>query len=183
MASLALFRKDIGDPIYGFADVRENTVYNGIGLERLSVSSQLNGESGRISGVELALYPHSGFWLETSEDALRLLGQLQHPRLGLCFNLCHFLKGHEGADPLPLLEAAGERLLAVTLNGADAAGEDWGTLIRPLGEGDLDLGPLLDGLDGLGYRGPVGLQAFGIREPSAAHLGRSMAAWRALQER
>ena len=138
-------------------------------------------EHADATGVELALYPHSGFWLETSEDALRLLSQVEHPRLGLCFNLCHFLKGHEGADPLPLLEAAGERLFAVTLNGADAA-EDWGRLIQPLGEGDLDLGPLLDGLDRLGHRGPVGLQAFGIREPSAAHLGRSMAAWRALQE-
>ena len=140
-------------------------------------------EHADATGVELALYPHSGFWLETSEDALRLLSQVEHPRLGLCFNLCHFLKGHEGADPLPLLEAAGERLFAVTLNGADAAGEDWGRLIQPLGDGDLDLGPLLDGLDRLGHRGPVGLQAFGIREPSAAHLGRSMAAWRALQER
>ncbi len=140
-------------------------------------------DHAEATGVEIALYPHSGFWMETSEDALRLLKQLEHPRLGLCFNLCHFLKGHEGAEPLPLLEAAGERLFAVTLNGADAAGADWGALIQPLGEGDLDLGPLLEGLGGLGFRGPVGLQAFGIREPSAAHLERSMAAWRALQER
>lgn len=56
MASVALFRKDIDDPIYGFSEVRENVVYNDIALERLNVTTRLNGDSGRISGAELNLY-------------------------------------------------------------------------------------------------------------------------------
>jgi sugar phosphate isomerase/epimerase len=127
------------------------------------------------TGVEIALYPHHGFWLETAEDALRLCARLDHARLGVCFNLCHFLRTGQ-TDPGPLLARCGRRLFAVTVNGADVAGRDWPTLIRPLGDGDFDLRGLLATLDKLGFDGPVGLQAFGIDRPPREHLGRSMAA-------
>ena len=74
-------------------------------------------------------------------------------------------------------------LLAATVNGADVAGEDWGTLIRPLDEGDASLRDFLAALDAVGFRGPVGLQAFGIALEPREHLARSMAAWRAAHAR
>ena len=131
------------------------------------------------SGVEIALYPHHGFWLETAEDALRLCDRLDHPRLGICFNLCHFLRCSDATDPAPILARCRPRLLAVTVNGADLAGEDWRTLIRPLGEGTFELRSLLATLDAIGFDGPVGLQAYGISRPPREHLAESMVAWRA----
>ena len=132
------------------------------------------------TGVEIALYPHHGFWLETTEDALRLCARLDHQRLGVCFNLCHFLR--TGDEPAaPLLARCGRRLFAVTVNGADVAGTDWHQLIRPLGDGDFDLRALLATLTTIGFDGPVGLQAFGIDRPPRAHLEPSMKAWRAAQ--
>ncbi len=131
------------------------------------------------TGVEIALYPHHGFWLETVEDALRLCTRLDQPRLGVCFNLCHFLRTGDAPDPAPLLARCRPHLFAVTVNGADLEGADWRTLIRPLGEGNFDLRGFLATLDALDFAGPVGLQGFGIDRPAPEHLAQSMATWRA----
>jgi sugar phosphate isomerase/epimerase len=112
-----------------------------------------------------------------------LCDRLQDPGLGICFNLCHFLRCTPDGDADALLRRAGPRLLAVTVNGAAAKGSDWNTLIQPLDRGDYDLRPLLRTLDAIEYRGPIGLQAFGINLPPREHLARSMTAWRALRSR
>lgn len=134
------------------------------------------------TGVEIALYPHHGFWLETSEDALRLCKRIQNRRLGICFNLCHFLRGHTEHDPSAILSRCRDHLLAITINGADVDGNNWPSLIQPLGQGDWDLRGFLDTLDQIGFGGPIGLQGYGIRQPPSEHLSTSMAAWRAAQQ-
>jgi sugar phosphate isomerase/epimerase/SAM-dependent methyltransferase len=131
------------------------------------------------TGIEIALYPHHGFWLETVDDALRLCERVDHARLGVCFNLCHFLRANPGGDPAALLKRCGARLFAVTVNGADRDGADWKTLIRPLDEGTFDLGGLFLTLDELHFAGPIGLQGFGVTLPAREHLQRSMQAWQA----
>lgn len=134
----------------------------------------------RSRGVAIALYPHHEFWLETVDDALRLLAAIDDPLAGVCFNLCHHLRT-EGGDPAPALRRAASRLLAVTINGADRHGRDWATLIRPLDEGDTDLRGLLATLDAVGFHGPIALQGFGLSLPARDHLARSMAEWRRAQ--
>lgn len=134
------------------------------------------------TGVEIALYPHNGFWLETCDDAMRLCQRMQHHRLGMCFNLCHFLRANEQHDASSMLKRCGEHLFAVTINGADNDGKDWSTLIQPLGQGSWDLRKFLDVLDDVQYAGPVGLQGYGIRQSPRVHLPTSIAAWRAAQK-
>jgi sugar phosphate isomerase/epimerase/SAM-dependent methyltransferase len=134
----------------------------------------------RAHGVAIALYPHHDFWLETIDEALRLAAAVDDPLVGVCFNLCHHLRTG-GGDAARTLRRAAPRLLAVTLNGATAAGRDWSTLIRPLDEGDQDLPGLLTTLADIGFRGPVGLQGFGLAQAPREHLARSMAAWRRAQ--
>lgn len=141
-----------------------------------AVLAELLREADRV-GVEVALYPHHGFWLETTADALRLCEALDHPRLGVCFNVCHFLRCSPECDPAPTLAACGARLLAVTVCGAQCDGEDWGTLIQPLDVGDFDLRALLAALDARDVRCPIALQGFGLRAPPREHLARSLAAW------
>ena len=143
----------------------------------LRALKRLGGQADR-TGVEVALYPHTGFWLATTEQAVQLAEEVDHDRVGVCFNLCHYLRRNEEPLVSTLLERAAPRLMAVTLNGAETASDDWSGLIQPLGSGDHDLRALLDVLEEIEFDGPVGLQGYGIRLPPLEHLGQSMGAWR-----
>ncbi len=138
------------------------------------------------SGVKVALYPHTGFWIERLEDAMRVAQKVDRANLGVSFNLCHWLRVEGQRDPLPVLMKAMPRLMAVSLNGADAgkAGElGWGRLIQTLDRGSYDLLPLLEALVEMGYSGPIGLQGYGIGGDAYDNLQRSMKAWRGLNAR
>jgi sugar phosphate isomerase/epimerase len=133
-------------------------------------------------GCRLALYPHTGFWMERVEDAGRLADALDRADVGVTFNLCHWLKVEgSGRDPVPVLKAVLPRLMFVTINGADGGdtkGMGWDRLIQPLGRGSYDVAGFVTSLRGLGYEGPVGFQGFGIREDPASVLKETMEAWK-----
>jgi len=134
-------------------------------------------------GVRVALYPHANDWLERVEDAVRVARKAGRPNVGVMWNLCHWLKVDEEENLTPLLSTAMPYLYAVSIHGADRAAEiragtgDW---IQPLGEGTFDMCGFLRTLSGLGYRGPVGLQCWGIGGDARDHLAKSIAAWREL---
>jgi len=132
-------------------------------------------------GVPIALYPHTGSWIETVEDALRVANKLNRDDVGVTFNLCHWLKV-EGADrdPLPVLKSALPRLRFVTINGADTGDTKamgWDRLIQPLGSGTYDLAAFMSKLRVAGYKGPIGFQGFGIHQNPRAVLEQTMNAW------
>jgi sugar phosphate isomerase/epimerase len=133
-------------------------------------------------GLRVALYPHVGSWIERVQDAVRVAKQVERPNFGVTFNLCHCLRvGDEAKIPALLAEAA-PHLFLVTVNGADrnAAGAPWDRLIRPLDKGDFSVPGLLAELEKIGYSGPIGLQAFGVKIPVPENLERSIQAWRAM---
>ena len=134
------------------------------------------------SGSRIALYPHTGMWMERAADALRVAEAVDLPGVGVTFNLCHHLKVDGFTDPVPQLQRAATRLFMVTISGADP-GSDWDRLIQPLDRGSYDLGGFVQALADIGYGGPVGLQGYGIPGPVEANLKGSMTAWRALAPR
>lgn len=133
-------------------------------------------------GARVALYPHAGFWIERTEDAVRVAGLVNRASVGVTFNLCHFLKVEDEARLAQVLQAAGSRLFVVSLNGAETGrqGGDWKELIQTLDRGSFDNRRLLRALREMGYAGPVGFQGYGIGGDAADNLRRTMAAWRAL---
>ncbi len=137
------------------------------------------------AGARVALYPHTGDWMERVQDALRMAEKADRPNVGVMFNLCHWMKTTPDAGELQdLLAQAMPRLVAVSLSGSDAVAEvkaGTGRWIQPLGSGTYDVGGFLKALRDLGYKGPVGLQCYGIAGDARDHLARSMAAWRAIQ--
>lgn len=137
------------------------------------------------SGSQLLLYPHQSSWVERIEDACRVADQVDRPNVGVMFNLCHWLRVDAQRDYKPLLKKAMPRLWGVSINGADEFDEKpgWDRYIQPLGEGNFDVGRLLQTLDELGYKGGVGLQCYGIGGDTREHLARSIEAWRKLQAR
>jgi sugar phosphate isomerase/epimerase len=139
-------------------------------------------DQARDSGAQLLLYPHQNSWVERIEDAVRVADEVNRPNVGVMFNLCHWLRVDKSRDYRPLLKQAMPRLWAVSINGADNFDEKpgWEHYIQPLDKGSFDVGKLLKTLKELGYKGPVGLQCYGIGGDAREHLARSMAAWQKL---
>lgn len=129
------------------------------------------------AGVKIALYPHQGVWIERIEDAVRVARAVDRKNVGVTFNLCHWLKV-DGQNLEARLKEAQPHLFVVTVNGADAGGQNWNTLIQPLGRGTYDVASLLTLLKTIGWNGPIGLQHYGIKGDAKVNLQESMGAWR-----
>lgn len=136
------------------------------------------------SGAQLLLYPHQGSWIERIDDSMRVAEKVDRPNVGVMFNLCHWLRVDKGRDYRTLLQQAMPRLWAVSINGADNLDENpgWSRYIQPLNQGSFDVGKFLKTLKQLGYRGPIGLQCYGIGGDAREHLANSMSAWKKLSE-
>ena len=143
---------------------------------------QAMSDQTRPSGSQLLLYPHQGSWVERIEDSMRVADKVNRPNVGVMFNLCHWLRGDKSRDYRPLLKQAMPRLWAVSINGADEFDDKpgWDHYIQPLDNGSFDVGALLKTLKELGYKGPIGLQCYGIGGDVREHLARSMTAWQKL---
>ena len=140
-------------------------------------------DQARDAGAQLLLYPHVGSWIERIEDSVRVADRVDRPNVGVMFNLCHWLRVDKSRDYQPLLKLALPRLWAVSINGADAFDPNpsgWDRYIQPLDKGNFDLAAFLRTLHKLGYRGPIGLQCYGIGGDAREHLARSLAAWQKL---
>ena len=130
--------------------------------------------------VNLALYPHSFFWLEKIEDSVRLTEKINRRNVGAVFNLCHFLRTDMRPDIEKKLIASIPYLFAVSINGADDGNTnemDWNRLIQPLGDGSFDVLRILRVLKEKNYKGPIGLQCYNIPGEPSVFLSKSMKTW------
>jgi sugar phosphate isomerase/epimerase len=134
----------------------------------------------RGADAQLLLYPHTDLWMERIEDCIRVADKVNQPKVGVMFNLCHWLRVSKARDYKRLLEKAMPRLYAVSINGADNFDSQpgWAHYIQPLGKGSFDVFGLLKTLRQLGYTGPIGLQCYGIEGDTREHLTESMKTWR-----
>jgi len=135
------------------------------------------------SGVRVALYPHTGFWVERVEDAIRVAKKVDCKNVGVTFNLCHWLMVDDEKNMKSLITSAMPHLFVVSINGADSGGKDWKQLIQTLDRGSFNILRFLKALKNSGYTGPIGLQGYGIGGDAYDNLKRSMSAWRKLSEK
>jgi sugar phosphate isomerase/epimerase len=134
------------------------------------------------SKVRVALYPHTGFWLERVEDAIRMAKRVNRRDVGVTFNLCHWLRVDDEKNMKSLIELAMPHLFVVSINGADSGGKDWKSLIQTLDRGTFNMRRLLRTLHDSGYTGPIGFQGYGIGGDAHDNLERTMNAWRELND-
>jgi sugar phosphate isomerase/epimerase len=129
-------------------------------------------------GVGVALYPHAGFWLERVDDGLRLAEKANRRNVGIVFNLYHQLKT-DGPDNMDAtIKGAMPYLSVVTINGTSQTGS-----IETLDRGTFDVYGFLKLLKQDGYKGPIGLQGYGIGGDVRENLSRSINAWRGFSDR
>jgi len=133
--------------------------------------------------LRVALYPHTGFYVATTADALRVARQVDRPNAGVSINLCHELMTDQGPQLDATIRQALPQLMLVSINGADdkQPGSSWDRLIQPLGRGNYDVCGFLKKLKSAGYRGPVGLQCYGVKGDPLENLKQSIGAWKDYQ--
>ncbi len=134
------------------------------------------------AGLRVAMYPHTGFWVEKVEDAIRVAKKVDRKNVGITFNLCHWLRTEDEQNMRSLINSAMPHLFVVSINGADSGGKDWKQLIQTLDRGTFNIGRFLRTLTRAGYTGPIGFQGYGIGGDAYDNLRRSMEAWRKLSE-
>ncbi len=139
----------------------------------------------REGGVDLLLYPHTGSWVETIQDAVRVAAKTDRSNVNVMFNLCHWLRVSKDRDYRTAIQQALPRLHAISINGADEFDPQpgWSHYIQPLGRGTFDVCGFLKTVRELGYRGPIGLQCYGIGGDVQVHLAESMKSWKACQQK
>ena len=140
-------------------------------------------DRAKQSGLPVVLYPHTGFYVATCDDAVRIAERVDRENVGVAFNLCHFLKQNDPEQMPHVVRRALPHLMLVSINGADAGNTramGWDRLIQTLDRGTFDVGRLLRLLADFGYRGPIGLQCYAIPGDPRTNLERSLRAWRKL---
>ena len=140
------------------------------------------GDLAAVADLQVAIYHHTGDWTASLLHTLEVVKKTNHPRVGVCFNLCHWLKVDGDKDYRKVLRENASRIFAVTLNGAKLGSKTWTNgLIQPLDQGDFDNRQLLAALREIGYRGPIGLMCYGVPGDAREHLERSMKVWKSWQ--
>ena len=127
--------------------------------------------------IRVVLYPHLGNAVATMPQAIEVIEKVNHPNLGVMFNLCHFLKSEKVEDLESVLLKAKPHLFAVSINGADKNGQNWDTLIQPLDQGNFPQRRLLGVLKKMHFKGPVSLQCFAVKGDKKSNLKKSIDAW------
>ncbi|HEY3324178.1 MAG TPA: sugar phosphate isomerase/epimerase [Planctomycetota bacterium] len=118
------------------------------------------------AGVPLSIYPHTGDYVTTTRDALKLAKKVDRKNVGVTLNLCHELKNDQMNDLPAIVDEVLPLLQVVSICGADKKEKTdnfgWDKLIRPLGDGSYDVYAFLKKLKSVGFKGPIGIQCYGL---------------------
>jgi len=133
-------------------------------------------------GGRVVLYPHAGFQIETTGDAVRLCRAVDTAHVRAI--LCGFHWYVADATPLAtVLAEAAPYLVAANLSGVRRPGEVAGHAILPVDEGILDNFAVIAALRRIGFTGRIGVQGYGLGGDAYRHGQRSVAAIREMWER
>ena len=144
--------------------------------QAVAVLNQL-ADLAQPHGVEIAIYPHAGDYSQTVEEAARVAAKVDRPQqVGVIFNLYHWMLVDRKRELRTALAQAAPWLKVVNLHGSSKDKAQ----ILPLDQGDFDQGQVIEILDEIDYRGPVGLFCYSIGGDAREHLTASMNKWQSL---
>ncbi|MDD4869009.1 MAG: sugar phosphate isomerase/epimerase [Kiritimatiellae bacterium] len=132
------------------------------------------------NGLQLVLYPHAGFYVATSSDAVRIVKQVNRSNVGASLNLCHEFLSKKGDCVPESIKEAVPYLRLVSINGIDTQNKKY--LLR-LDQGDYDVTNFLRMLKNAGYNGPIGLQCYSVPGDQKANLKENITTWRKIREK
>lgn len=136
-------------------------------------------------GIDIALYPHVRYGLQTTSEAVALCQEFDHPNLGIVFNGYHWYANQEKALE-QRLDAVWPWLRQVNLAGCRLSPLGWGNAatIEPLDDGEMDNFVLLGALERRGYNGRYGVLGWeSMGGDVYGNLQRSLVAFRSMEQR
>lgn len=128
-------------------------------------------------GLEVALYPHAFYPLETVPQAERVVQRIAHPRLGFVFPVSHTYALCSAEETARQLRTCAGRLAGFNVCGCRRLAPQPPAKCAhfPPDEGDLAIAPLMAALHEEGYRGDVVVQGHAWRGDLPAMLRRAAA--------
>ncbi len=136
-------------------------------------------------GIDIALYPHARYGMQTTTEAVALCEEFNHPNLGIVFNGYHWYAMQEKSLE-QRLDALWPWLRQVNIAGTRLSPLGWGELatIEPLDEGEMDNFVLLGALERRGYSGRFGVLGWeSMGGDVYGNLERSQIAFRSMERR
>ena len=140
----------------------------------------------KLSALQVAIYPHLGFYVQRTDHALRLVKSINRKNVGLSFNLCHWLATttlQERNQLKPHLKKLQPYLKMITVCGAnDVISKNsnvWDDYILPLGEGTFNTYGLLKYcIKDMKLKVPVGVQCYNIKTDKYQLVKNTMNTWK-----
>lgn len=136
-------------------------------------------------GIDIALYPHVRYGMQTTSEVISLCEEFDHPQLGIVFNGYHWYANQE-KNLEQRLDAVMPWLRQVNLAGTRLSPLGWGGVatIEPLDEGEMDNFVLLGALERRRYPGRYGVMGWeSMGGDVYGNLQRSQAAFRSMEKR
>ncbi len=145
------------------------------------------GKWSKNSDLQVAIYPHLGFYVERTDQALALVKEINMKNVGLSFNLCHWLATTSSNERLELkqhLKTLFPYLKMISISGANdlvtKQKNIWDDYILPLGQGSFDTFNLVKFMvKDLKYKNPIGVQCYNIKGSKTVLINSTIQAWNA----
>lgn len=138
----------------------------------------------QAEGVRCVLYPHDNTLIQSAEEAVETVKELQRDDLSISFHLCHEIRAGNGDRLLEVAKAVKPYIRLATISGADNGyvdnSPDWSQTIQPLDMGTYDPSKFIQALQSINYTGPVILHTFGLHKAEADHHRRSFVKYQEL---
>lgn len=128
-------------------------------------------DTASLHGVQLGIEPLNRFetdMINTVEDALRMVQQVNNPHLGIALDTFHM--NIEETNFRRAIERAGERLVHLQVSDSHRGVP---------GDGNSDWAGLRAGLKAIGYQGKIGIESF---SPDASSLAEAVCIWQRFAE-
>lgn len=134
--------------------------------------------------LKVVIYPHYNTYIESAKETIPYIKEAKRKNLFSSFHLCHELRAGNGARMNEAIAEVAPYIRLASISGADTemkydgAPGYWDDAIKPLYKGDYDTSLFLKYLVQNGYKGPIALHTFGLKEPINEHFSKSLETWR-----
>ncbi len=135
------------------------------------------------AGVEMVIYPHDNTLIPDMKSSVEFIKEAKLNNVFTSFHLCHELRAGNATKLLEIGRKYAPYIKLASISGADYLvpylhTPNWNDAIKTLYTGNYDTQEFVQVLAQIGYKGPMFLHTFAIKEPSPAErLSKSIIKW------